>query len=263
MLQPLLFSRSEELRTQAMTLLRQNAEADDKAMLAYRDAGFEFSNNPLVPSDSPGGSSGLTPASVRWPNGMVESDVSANAGPVSYNQIRVRSTANRYGRGPVDLNLLNDRLMITNQMGQLIGACVFEDGVQEVGDGMLRAQVEGGLVFVETVRELIAFDMYRAEENNMDPVLWRHSLSRVPTNPRKPHAPPMPMNTMNVLGIRSYSRGQDREAIVGPVTPAGIVIQKETDVIMLDALSGFAIVEPRWLRCIHFFGSPRTGSGCR
>ena len=245
MLQPLLYSRNEELRNQAVALMRQNAEADNKAMLSYRSASMEFGNNPLVPNESPDvAAPDVVRANVRWPNGMVEAHVSANSGPASFNQIRVRNTANRYGRGPVELNLLNDRLMITNPLGQLIGTCVFPDGVQELSDGMLRAQVDGGMVFVETVRELIALDMYRNDDTNSDPVLWRHSLSRVPISPRKPHTPPHPIPTMNVLGIRSYTRGQDREAIVGPVTPVGIVIQKETDVIMLDALTGL----PLWSR---------------
>ncbi len=175
---------------------------------------------------------------------MIESQVSANAGPVNFNQIRLRHVSKRYGRAPVELNLANDHLIITNPMGQPIGNCLFQDGGQELSDGMLRGQVDGGLVFVETARELIAFDMYRAGEGVSDPILWRHSLSRVPNSPRKPHAPPLPTSVVNVLGIRSYSRGQEREAIVGPVTPAGIVIQKESEVIMLDALTGL----PLWSR---------------
>ncbi len=92
-----------------------------------------------------------------------------NSGPAAQNQIRVRSIANRYGRGPVEKNLINDRLEIANPQGQIIGTCTFADSIQELGDAMLRAQVDGGLVFVETVKELIAFDMYRTEDNNMDP----------------------------------------------------------------------------------------------
>lgn len=245
MLQPLLTSGSQEMRTQALALMKQNANADEKAMLAVRGMapGLDDGVRPLDPSESPA----VAPPMVdinRWPSGMIESRVSANTGPVNFNQIRLRQVSNRYGRDPVELNLANDHLIITNPLGQPIGSCLFQDVSQELTDGMLRAQVDGGLVFVETSRELIAFDMYRADEGGTDPILWRHSLSRFPTGPRKPHSPPLPVSTVNVLGIRAYSRGQDREAIVGPVTPAGVVIQKEAEIILLDALTGL----PLWSR---------------
>ncbi len=241
MLQPILLSNNAELRSQAAVLMRQNAQADDKAMMAYPGLGdlVPFDGRPDDTANKPA----VPPINLRWPNGMVEAHVS-NAGAVNYSQLRLRTLANRYGREPVELSLMSERLMITNSAGRTISSCSFPEGLQELNDGMLRAQVDGGLVFVETVRELVAFDMYRAEDNAMDPVLWRYSLSRVPTNPRKQHTPAQPVSTMNALGIRSYSRGQDREAIVGPVTPAGVVIQKESEIILLDALTGL----PLWSR---------------
>ena len=245
MLQPLLYSGNEQLRNQATALLRRNADADDKALMVYRNRSAAVGADGLSapePGDTKSPASALPQA--NWPNGMIDSQVMANSGPVNFHQIRLRHVGNRYGRGPVELSLANGHLMISNSLGQLIGNCMFQDGAQELNDGMLRAQVDGGLIFVETVRELVAFDMYRTNEAGADPVLWRYSLSRVPTNPRKQHTPQMPVADTNPLGIRSYMRGTDREAIVGPVTPAGVVIQKESEVILLDALSGL----PLWSR---------------
>ncbi len=100
-----------------------------------------------------------------------------------------------------------------------------------------------GLVFVETTRELIALDMCRSDES-IDAVLWRHSLSLEPVNPTRQHTPQSASPETNLLGMRTYSRGADRDTIVGPVTPAGILIQKNSELISLDALSG----QPLWSR---------------
>ncbi len=243
MLQPVLHSRNAELRQQAAELLKRNAEADDKAMLAY---GLMAGDDPDTPTSLEAGPPTptvrplpLSADKLVWPAGMIEAKVSANAGPVNFNQVRIRNTSNRYGRSAVELSLTNDHLIVSNSLGHPIANCVFEGN--EMLDGMLRGQVDGGLVLLESLGELVAIDMYRTEEADMDPLLWRYSLSRVPTSPRKQHAPAVPVQNNNVLGMRTYMRGAEREAIIGPVTPAGIVIQKDTEVILLDVMTGLPI----------------------
>ena len=44
----------------------------------------------------------------------------------------------------------------------------------------------------------------------------------------------MMISLTSPLGFQTHSRGISlREALVGPITPAGVVIQKESDVILL------------------------------
>lgn len=241
MLQPLLYRSSDAMREQSLALLKRNATADARSDSAYY--GSRSGLNGLENTSTETKENPEAAAKTPWPSGMIDSQVLVNSG-VIFNQIRIRQVSNRYGRGQVELHLTNDHLNVSNAMGSPLATCRFPSGTQALGDGLLKAQIDGGLVFLETTQELIAFDMYRSDDVGMEPILWRYSLSRVPTNPRKQHAPPLPTPTTNVLGIRTYSRGTDREAIIGPITPAGIVIQKESEVILLDALTG----SPIWNR---------------
>jgi hypothetical protein len=238
LIQPVLYSGNEQLREKAKAALAKNARADDFAALAYSSSD-EFTltrDGRVVPVEpAPAGA----PASVDWPNGLIEAHVSKDDGPVRYGQTRLTQTGTRYGRPSVDIGLSNDHLTVSNELGQPISVCDFERGTGDGLDHFLRCQVDGGLIILETQTELAAFDMYRGRESSQDACLWRYSLARIPTGPRTPHGAPMMVSLTSPLGFQTHSRGSSlREAIVGPITPAGVVIQKEADVIMLGALTG-------------------------
>jgi hypothetical protein len=164
--------------------------------------------------------------------------VGRNEGPATFIQSRVKQTGTRYGRSPVELGLAHDHLIVTNQMGHSIGNCMYQRSASEINDVFLNAQVDGGLVFLETHTELLAFDMYRAHSSPQDASLWRYSLDRIPNTPRKSHSSPIASPHISSLGFKTYTRGSKRDAIIGPVTPAGVAIQKESEVIMLNAMTG-------------------------
>jgi hypothetical protein len=247
MLQPLLFSRNSEIREHVEALLKQKTNAENKAIDAYQAQVFDTAPGGLVPIEPTDTTTRtkVLPTDADWPRGMIEAAVATNSAPVNYPQLRVRQTSNRYGRGPVELRLVSEHLRVLDAYGNQIGGdAPFEEMRTEPFDPMMRAQINGGLIFMETSRELVVFDMYRSGDPGMEPVLWRHSLLRVTPNPNKPHAPQQAIPETNPMWMRTYMRGSERETVVGPVTPSGIIIQKGPDIILLDALTGL----PVWSR---------------
>lgn len=237
LMQPVLYSNNAQLRENAEAALAESNQADDAVSTYGADDQYIANDNgQIVPVAPP---SPAAPTSVQWPRGMVEAHVSKDDGPVRYGLTRIKQSGTRYGRPAVDVGLANDNLTVSNELGQQISVCDFERGLADGVDHFLRCQVDGGLIILETQTELAAFDMYRGRESSQDACLWRYSLARVPSGPRTPHGAPMMVSLTSPLGFQTHSRGSSsREAIVGPITPAGIVIQKESDVIMLSALTG-------------------------
>lgn len=237
LLQPVLFSTNDTLREKARSLMKQNAKADNEALMGYNSDQVTVSpDDRLVPVDE---ARLISPASIQWPGGMIEAKIGKHDGPVlSHSQTRVKQTGTRYGRSPVEIGLSHDQLTIASELGRPIGNCEFERNLAEGTDNFLRCQVDGGLVYLETQTELLAFDMYRGHSSPQDACLWRYSLARVPSGHRTQHSRPNSHSQKSPLGFETHFRGASRESIVGPITPAGIVIQKESDVAVLSPLTG-------------------------
>lgn len=238
LIQPVLYSDNAKLRKEARAALSKNTLADVYSATAYgsSDQYTVTNDGRIVPVPPP---PTVSASDVDWPRGMIAAHVSKDDSPIRYGQMRVKQTGTRYGRPPIEVALSNDRVTVLNELGVPISICDFERGMTDGVDHFLRCQVDGGLIVIETQTELAAFDMYRGRESSQDACLWRYSLARVPAGPRAAHGAPMMISLTSPLGFQTHSRGSSsREAIVGPITPAGIVIQKESDVIMLGALTG-------------------------
>lgn len=237
LLQPILFSNNQALRQRARALMKLNARADDEALMGYSSDVVTISpDGRLVPVEN---AQFMTPADIKWPSGMIEAKIGKLDAPaITQIQGRIKQTGTRYGRPRVEIGLSHDHLTIANELGRAIGSCEFERSMAEGTDNFLRCQVDGGLIYLETQTELIAFDMYRARTSPQDACLWRYSLARVPSGHRTQHNRPTSQLLKNPLEIETHSRGTTREAIVGPITPTGILIQKETDVVLLSPLTG-------------------------
>jgi outer membrane protein assembly factor BamB len=121
----------------------------------------------------------------------------------------------------------------------VLSRCEFERGTADGADHFLRCQVDGGLVLLETQTELVAFDINRSRQAASEAILWRYSLSRVPSGPQTPFSAATHVPLNSPLGFQTFTRGSNlREALVGPITPSGVLIQKESELMMLNALSG-------------------------
>lgn len=231
LIQPVLFSNDPELRKRAWAAMGRKLRADELDLSIY-----DNSNSIIITNDArnPIAENTRPLASIQWPNGLVEAAVDKK-GAVRNGPMRIRQTGNRYGRPAVDVGLSSNSLTILNEFGHIISDCSFE---RSGDDNFLRCQVDGGLVILESQTELLAFDMYRREYAQDSP-LWRFSLSRVPNGPRSPFNLPSSNSPKLPLGVQVPTRGTgSREAFVGPITPVGVVIQKDADVIMLSAQNG-------------------------
>lgn len=212
-----------------------NAELREKALSAMG----RTTNGPRIDAQGSGRAMDVALEPVDWPRGMVEGHISRGDGPISYGQNRLKQIGTRYGRPPIEVGLSSEHLAIFDELGRVVSVCDFERGNFDGVDPFLRYQVDGGLIFLETQSELAVFDMYRARESTQDACLWRYSLARAASNSRSPVSQSAIHSQANPLGVTIPIRGgASREAIVGPVTPVGIVIQKGSDVMMLSPLSG-------------------------
>lgn len=233
LIQPVLYSSDPMLRQRAWAAMGRKLRAEELELSIYDTDNSAITNdnrNPPAVVPQPHNN-------VRWPRGLVETQ--AEKGSVRNGPMRLRQTGNRYGRAAVDVGLDSNSLIILNEFGHIISDCSFE---RSGDDNFLRCQVDGGLVILETQTELLAFDMYRGREFEQDSPLWRYSLARIPSGPRSPFVQANSISPQLPLGVQLPTRGTtSREAMVGPITPAGVVIQKETDVIMLSPQTGSRI----------------------
>lgn len=238
LLQPVLSSPDAELRKKALAALARTMHTKEASAENFLDAD-QIRIIGGRQSIQVGPSTDVAPEPIEWPRGMVEGRVSREGGLVSYGQNRLKQTGTRYGRPPVEISLSSEHLAILNQLGEVLSVCEFERGNFDGIDPFLRCQVDGGLIFLETQSELAAFDMYRARESAQDACLWRYSLARASGGARTPAGTSTVQRQISALGIPSTIRGvSGREALVGPVTPVGVVIQKGSDLIMLSPLTG-------------------------
>jgi outer membrane protein assembly factor BamB/tetratricopeptide (TPR) repeat protein len=180
-----------------------------------------------------------------WPAGFVEyrkgvpgdrvnelDTIRANgAPPLSGHQFR-------YGRPRLQLRKFNSAVVVSNELGQIIKVLNADRGTSDADDDFARCQVNGGLVLIETASELLAMDLYR-DSTELDSVLWRHSLMTTASSPLREVSQSRVELEQTPLGFSTLKRiSSSRSAVVGPLTPIGVVVQNSSIVSMLDSLSG-------------------------
>ena len=269
-LQPAWLSSDKGIQGKAAELLYNNPIGDWYAMGAYGTFSQEMLTNdvrlPLngfrprglaLGDDPENGGRGLTLTELqnmkpKWPNGLMEYRKGDPGDPVN-DMETIRSNAGpplsgpqvRYGRPKFTVRLLGSNVLIVNELGQRIKMLSFEQATGEVQDSFARCQVNGGLILVETVSELLAIDLYR-QSDVTDSLIWRHSLLT-------PSASPFREASLVATATRATPYGfsvQERAgaaaklAAVGPLTPTGVVVQAGSTLTMLDAMSG----SPVWTR---------------
>ncbi len=180
---------------------------------------------------------------IAWPRGMVYDRIIQDSVP-TMGGTPIGMIGNRYGRPEYSLRVNGSSVFVFNQFGNIVGQFEIERSSMENNDAILRGQTDGGMLLLETYTEIIALDIYRGMVSPNDSMLWRHSLSTA--GPAKIRASPSSIGEDNSLGARALRRefADGTECWVGPITPAGVIVKKGTEVAMLDLLSG----ETLWKR---------------
>ncbi len=184
-----------------------------------------------------------------WPSGMMSYRKGDPGDPVIDIET-IRSSAGpplagpqmRYGRPKFSVRMLGSNVLIVNDVGQRIKMLSFEQATGDHQDSFARCQVNGGLILVETLSELLAMDLYR-QSDMTDSLIWRHSLLTPSASPFREASLVAATTRATPYGfsIQERAGAAARLAAVGPLTPTGVVVQAGPTLSMLDAMSGSVV----------------------
>lgn len=241
---PLQFSRDPALRQTAVGLLRQPAKADERSLSAAQMGWLPL--DPSLPGVPPNAqvdaskNANLQPATgseSQWNTGMLRMSVS-NDGRYDIGAV-VDVVSERYGRPQLAVRLSGSMVVLSNGNGDDV---MFEypRGSADTGDVFIKAVIRGGLLIIETSSEVAGFDIYRGLTSRSDALLWRRSLFTPGAGPTREFVVPDTSSVNTPLGFSMHVRQMPgkQQAIVGPLTPAGLVVQLGTDISLLDPLTG-------------------------
>ena len=183
-----------------------------------------------------------TPA--RWNQGLVRR-VSVEGGrtPFAYAQhgIQLPQVTERFGKPRFEVRLSSNVVLICNSNGEDVARLDFDRASSDTRDTFTRATVRGWLLIIETSSEVVGFDLYRGLrlESPRDALLWRQSLLQ-PAAGRMTRFQQSSLNPVNTsFGVQLHHRQlAGRNAAIGPLTAAGLILQLGSSVVSIDAYTG-------------------------
>lgn len=262
-MQPALLSADKTMRSQAAELLLNNP-IDDWLRLgpfgSYSNFGKSFDIrgtglNGFNPTDAALANNPdeselqrLQQLKPKWPTGYVEYEKGDPGDRVVELDTMQRSGApplegrqERYGRPRLNIRKFHSTLIVGNELGQTVRMLNIDRGTGDGNDDFARCQIDGGLILIETASELIAVDWYRSS-TDMDSVLWRHSLTSPAASPFREAIQARVELARTPLGFTTVKRTAGQKmSVVGPLTPAGVIVQTATVISMLDSMSGAVV----------------------
>ena len=149
--------------------------------------------------------------------------------------------AERYGRPELSVALSSSMVVLRTGEGDDRAHFEFPGASADAASSaMTRATLRGGLLLIERNSEIAAFDIYRNSISRGDAMLWRHSLFSPGSGTGQPFATPEIATVNTRLGFTLSQRQMPgrQHSMVGPLTPAGVVLQIGNRVLLLDALTG-------------------------
>lgn len=245
LLQPLLHSRNVETREAALGLLSRRTLQDN---LLFGPRGQAFPSvfdrtnaamnleSVVDPADVP--EELMRP--IEWHRGQFAVDV-LDQQRLYPSGSRLPQVSERYGRPEIDVRLSGELLIVSNSNGEDIAHFEYKRASADLSDLNTQAYIRGGLIIIETSSEVIGLDLYRGLTSGSDAMLWRQSLLHRHPSPNSRFRQPDKKQTLenSSLGvvIRDRSVGGRRTA-VGPLTPAGLILQLANSVVAIDAYTG-------------------------
>lgn len=247
LLQAPLYSGEAGISQVALNLLQQPA-LEDRAIPPPSFNSSRFPNRQIRGQEADDGSSlpaGAADAEAarsnpgEWNRGLVRIDAS-DENRYQFGS-RIDVIAERYGRPELSVALSSSMVVLRTGQGDDKAHFEFPGASSDAASSaMTRATLRGGLLLIEKNSEIAAFDIYRNSISRGDAMLWTHSLFTPGAGPRQLMMNPEIATDKTRLGF-SLSHRQlpgRQQAIVGPLTPTGLVLQIGDRVLMLDALTG-------------------------
>ncbi len=243
LLQPLLYGTDEKIAATAQQLLTIPAQADLRKLNPngrdYLTADMQklpIMLNELLTTGSMEDNN-LLPT-IDWNHGQVENRATKKYTLYQLGR-RLSLKGERYGRPELMVALSDSMLTVLNANGESAGTLTFAAATSDLANNLFnRVTIRGGLLILETASEVVAFDIYRGLRLDRDALLWRHSL--VGASPESTFTSANVNIPNAALGIKFLRRTTPAEIpiVVGPLTPACLVIQTGTSILGLDLLSG-------------------------
>jgi outer membrane protein assembly factor BamB len=251
----------------AEALLSRGEQTSAEQILGWLNAGSDPETRQLAtewlrrPVESDSGLAAALDASAlqqRWKTGVVMHEPADEAIYSIGRPIDVISE--RFGRPDLSIAVSDRSLALSDLDGNPIYNLAFRQATSDLTGTFMRAEVYGGLILVETVSELLAFDFYRGFERDAgQSLLWRYSFDD--TAPQETFQQPAHMLLSNdePLGIQIQLRKSENRkfAAVGPLTASVKVVQSGGTLIGLDPYSGRKIWSREgYLDNVRLSGSP-------
>lgn len=240
LLEPLLHSPNPSFAETARQLLSQPSLSDryESAWgeLGMRSAAGEF------PTEAT--QSRTTPA-TGWRSGLVQAQISDDS-RYAYG-LPLELISERHGRPELMVALSGAMVMLRTGNGIDRGRLEFSGASSDATtDELTRGTIRGGLLLIEKSSELAAFDIQRDLLSGSEALLWRHSLFNPGAAPSIPFTRQEVTSENTQLGFAISHRKMPlkQQSIVGPLTPAGVLVQTGTKLKMLSTLTG----RPVWSR---------------
>lgn len=182
---------------------------------------------------------GTSESSTQWPQGAVTGSLDQTVSAIYSNGRPIELASHRFGRPGFSVNVMQGGLSLADQNGRPLYNILYPSATSDLAGSYMNAQVRGGLILLETMSELVAFDFYRGADRQVgQAMLWRHSLNA--TAPQEPFQPAQMLVTEEPLGIQTHRRRADnrRYAEVGPLLANVKVLQSGSSIIGLDPYTG-------------------------
>jgi outer membrane protein assembly factor BamB len=234
------FSRNVESRQQALSWMSRENQWDESLAAGISLAAERTTEiNPL------------------WRKGIVSHRTADEAIYSIGRPIEVMSE--RFGRPPISIAVSDRSLALSDHDGNPVYNFAFRQATSDLTGTFMRSEIHGGLILVETVSELVAFDFYRGfDRDTGQSLLWRFSFDG--TTPQETFQPAhMFLSTDEPLGIQIQRRKADNRkyAAVGPLTAFTKIVQVGNSIVGLDPYTGRRL----WSRdgypdLVRFSGSP-------
>ena len=237
---PLLHADDPQLPESALRLLSQPTSSDNNQI---RYGSLEM--NSVIDGQPAADLTAEGLQSSGWREGLVRVDISDRS-RYAYGK-PVDLVSQRYGRPELTVAMSGSMVMLRTGNGTDRGRLDFPGASADAAtDELTRATLRGGLLLIEKSSEVAAFDIQRDLMSGGDALLWRHSLFSPGTVPQIQFAPQdvVSENTQLGFAISHRKMPSKQQSVVGPLTPAGVLLQIGTKLMMLDALTGRQV----WMR---------------
>ncbi|MBX3420090.1 MAG: PQQ-binding-like beta-propeller repeat protein [Pirellulaceae bacterium] len=175
-----------------------------------------------------------------WRTGVVQRDVERVDTAIYSVGRPIEMIARRFGRPPVAIGVSEGALALSDVDGNPLVNLVYRAATSDLTGNFMTAELRGGLLLLETMSELMAFDIYRGFQRSPgQALLWRSSLDTA--GPQEAFQPAqMMVSADEPLGIQTRRRKGDGRKYVelGPWLATVKIMQNGQSVIGLDPYTG-------------------------